>query len=239
MLAAAGIVQRQFSVNPMSTSQSSLEEASRSAGNPTEVNTSTGIELGEREIKRPSSQNPRYPVELIDVVALPGRGRVTIRPILPQDDTVTKAFFAAMSWDSRHNRFLRNVRELPEALLRQFTQVDYKTHLALIAEIFAGGREIAVGEARYVVSPDGKSAEFAVSTADEWQGCGLGSLHLARLIAAAKKAGIETITGETLASNRAMLHLAQKSGFTCAFDPEIWGLVNLNLNLAGRGHAVI
>jgi acetyltransferase len=144
-----------------------------------------------------------------------------------------------MSRDSRHNRFLRNVRELPETLLRQFTQVDYKTHLALIAEIFAGGQEIAVGEARYVVSPNGKSAEFAVSIADEWQGCGLGSLLLARLIAAAKNAGIEMITGETLASNRAMLHLAQKAGFTYAFDPEVRGLVNLNLSLAGHNEAAI
>jgi acetyltransferase len=90
-----------------------------------------------------------------------------------------------------------------------------------------------------VVSPDGKSAEFAVSIADEWQGCGLGSLLLARLIAAAKKAGVETITGETLASNRAMLHLAQKAGFAYALDPEIRGLVNLNLSLARRGQALI
>src|SRR5262249_55702058 len=148
----------------MSTPLSSLEEACRSPGN--------------------SGRSPRYPVELIDVVVLPGRGRVTIRPILSQDDVVTKAFFASMSRDSRHNRFLRSFRELPETLLRQFMQVDYKTHLALIAEIFVDGREIAIGETRYVVSPDGKSAEFAVSIADEWQGCGLGSLLLARLIAA-------------------------------------------------------
>jgi acetyltransferase len=180
-------------------------------------------------------------VELIDVVVLPERGRVTIRPILSQDDAVTRAFFAAMSRDSRHNRFLTSFRELPETMLRQFTQVDYKTHLALIAEIFADGQEIAIGEARYVASPDGKSAEFAVSIADEWQGCGLGSLLLARLIAAAKRAGIQTITGETLSSNSAMLHLAQRAGFTYALDPEIRGFVNLNLNLclAGHGQALI
>jgi acetyltransferase len=144
-----------------------------------------------------------------------------------------------MSWNSRHSRFLRSFRELPEPLLRQFTQVDYKTHLALIAEIFVDGREIAIGEARYVVSPHGLSAEFAVAIADEWQGCGLGSLLLARLITAAKKAGIETITGETLASNSAMLYLAQKAGFTYALDPEVRGLVNLNLSLAGYDQALI
>jgi L-amino acid N-acyltransferase YncA len=65
-----------------------------------------------------------------------------------------------------------------------------------------------------------------------------GSLLLARLIAAAKNAGIEMITGEALTSNRAMLHLARKAGFTYAFDPEIRGLVNLNLSLAGHNEAV-
>ena len=223
----------------MSAPLSSSEETSRNAGSSTDVSTLTGIDCGERQFQTPSCQSPRYPVELIDVVVLPGRGRITIRPILSQDDAVTEAFFAAMSWNSRYSRFLRSFRELPETLLRQFTQVDHKTHLALIAEIFVDGREIAIGEARYVASPNGKSAEFAVSIADEWQGCGLGSLLLTRLIAAAKKAGIETITGETLASNQAMLHLAQKAGFTYAFVPEIRELVNLNLSLAGHDQAPI
>jgi acetyltransferase len=215
-----------------------LEEIRRNAGNPIEVNALTGIECSEREIKRSNCQIPRYPVELIDVVVLRERGRVIIRPVLSQDDAVTKAFFAAMSWNSRHNRFLRSFRELPEALLRQFTEVDYKTHVALMAEIFVDGQEIAIGEARYVTSPDGKSAEFAVSIADEWQGCGLGSLLLARLIAAAKKAGIETVTGETLASNSAMLHLAQKAGFTYAFDAGVRGLINLSLGLTANDQAL-
>ena len=36
----------------------------------------------------------RYPAELIDVVWLPGGRRVVIRPVLPQDEELTTAFFA-------------------------------------------------------------------------------------------------------------------------------------------------
>jgi acetyltransferase len=145
---------------------------------------------------------------------------------------VTKAFFLALSAQSRHNRFMRTVRDLPDDLLTQLIQVDYRSHLALIAEVFTGDREVAIGEARYVVSPDGRSAEFAVSISDDWQGRGLGTLLLCRLIKSARKAGVETITGETLASNTAMLHLAHKAGFSHELDVQIAGLVHLSLSFA-------
>jgi acetyltransferase len=180
----------------------------------------------------PATGDFRYPVELIDMVRLGAGQRITIRPILPQDDAVTKAFFQALSAPSRHNRFMRTFRDLPEDLLAQLIHVDYHTHLALIAEVFTSSQEIAIGEARYVVSPDGKSAEFAVSIADDWQGRGLGTLLLCRLIKSARKAGVQRITGETLASNTAMLHLARKAGFSHELDLQIAGLVHLSLSFA-------
>jgi RimJ/RimL family protein N-acetyltransferase len=181
---------------------------------------------------RPAAGRLRYPVELIDTVRFEDGQRITIRPILPQDDAVTKAFFQALSARSRQNRFLHAFRDVPDDLLTDLIHVDYSTHLALIAEVFSSGREIAIGEARYVVSQDGKSAEFAVSIADDWQGRGLGTLLLCRLIKSARKAGVEKITGETLASNMAMLHLAHKAGFSHELDVQIAGLVHLNLSLA-------
>jgi RimJ/RimL family protein N-acetyltransferase len=182
--------------------------------------------------RNPATGGLRYPVELIDMVRLGAGQRVTIRPLLPQDDAVTKAFFQALSARSRHNRFMRTFRDLPDDLLRQLVHVDYHTHLALIAEVFTSGQEIAIGESRYVVSPDGKSAEFAVSIADDWQGRGLGTLLLCRLIKLARRAGGEKIAGETLASNTAMLHLAHKAGFSYELDAQIAGLVHLSLSFA-------
>ncbi len=198
-------------------------------------NSPAGIEEvdGRRQLKRPIARTLRYPVELIDVVVLEDGRRITIRPVLPQDDAVTKAFFRSLSARSRHNRFMRAFQDLPEALLTQFTHVDYNAHLALIAEVFIDGREIAVGEARYVVSADGKNAEFAVSIADDWQGRGLGTLLLSRLIQTARKAGVGKITAETLASNTTMLSLAHKAGFSHEPDREVPGLVHLSLNVAG------
>jgi acetyltransferase len=207
------------------------------AGKLTETGAAAGIGEAFRKNGAPSAAagSLRYPVELIDIVRLGSGERITIRPILPQDDAVTKAFFLALSARSRHNRFMRTFRDLPNDLLTQLIHVDYHSHLALIAEVFTGSREIAIGEARYVVSPDGKSAEFAVSIADDWQGRGLATLLLCRLIKSARKAGVEKITGETLASNTAMLHLAHKAGFSLELDGQVAGLVHLSLSFAKRG----
>jgi acetyltransferase len=46
--------------------------------------------------------------------------------------------------------------------------VDYANHVALIAEVFADGRETVIGEARYVCGAD-PSAEISVSVSEAWR----------------------------------------------------------------------
>ena len=93
-----------------------------------------------------------------------------IRPVLPQDEDLTTAFFRNLSAPARYDRFMSSLRELPPELMRRFTQVDYADHLALVPEVFSGGRETVIAEARYVRMPNSLDAEFAVSVAEPWQG---------------------------------------------------------------------
>ncbi len=169
----------------------------------------------------------RYPADLIDVVRLADGQRVVVRPVLPQDEELTRAFFRALSAPARYDRFMGPMRELPPELLRRFTQVDYADHVALVAEVFAGGRETVVAEARSARLADRAAAEFAVSVAEPWQGKGLASLMLAKLACRAAAAGAERIVGETLATNARMLALARKAGFTVRASPDVRGLMLL------------
>jgi RimJ/RimL family protein N-acetyltransferase len=169
----------------------------------------------------------RYPADLIDVVRLAGGERVVIRPVLPQDEDVTSAFFRNLSAPARYDRFMTSMRELPADLLRRFTQVDYASHLALVAEVFADGRETVVAEARYVRRADPSVAEFAVSVAEPWQGKKLASLMLGKLACRAADEGVRRMVGETLATNARMLILARKAGFTTLPSPEVRGLMLL------------
>jgi RimJ/RimL family protein N-acetyltransferase len=176
----------------------------------------------------------RYPAELIDVVHLIEGGRVTVRPVLPQDADMLQTFVRDLSAGSRRNRFFRFLHELPSDLLDAFTSVDYRKHLALVAEVFEGGVETIIGEARYVVQDDGTSAEFAVSVADAWQGRGIGTMLLQRLMARAAEAGLGLLFGQTLASNGGMQRLARKAGFTAELDPVDEDIVLLRMHFGHR-----
>jgi RimJ/RimL family protein N-acetyltransferase len=170
----------------------------------------------------------RYPADLIDVVRLAGGKRVVIRPVLPQDADLTSDFFGSLPAAARYDRFMSPMRNLPAELIQRFTAVDYADHLALVAEVFEDGREIVVAEARYVrLSNDASVAEFAVSVADEWQGNGLASHLLAKLLCRASSEGVRRMTGETLATNDKMLHLARKAGFTVRRSLDTRGVMLL------------
>jgi RimJ/RimL family protein N-acetyltransferase len=169
----------------------------------------------------------RYPADLIDVLHLPGDQRVIVRPVLPQDEAVTGAFFHDLRASSRYDRFLGPMRTLPPGLLAHLTHVDYSDHLALVAEVFVDGRETVIAEARYARGADKTSAEFAVSVADAWQGKGLARLLLGRIARHAASTGVTRFHGETLASNERLLRLARKAGFTLRPSPDVAGLVLL------------
>jgi acetyltransferase len=173
----------------------------------------------------------RYPTELIDVVRLPGGERVVIRPVLPQDEDLTADFFRGLSVIARYNRFMAGMHEPPPELMRRLAQIDYASHVALVAEVFADGGETVVAEARYARCADPSVAEFAVSVAEPWQGKKLATLMLGKLACRAAAEGVRRMVGETLASNTRMLALARKAGFAIRPSAEVRGLVLLERQL--------
>jgi acetyltransferase len=170
----------------------------------------------------------RYPADLIDVVRLDGGRRLVIRPVLPQDAELTRAFFGSMPAGDRYDRFMGAMRNLSPELVKRFTDVDYDDHLALVAELIEDGQETVVAEARYArLAADPAAAELAISVAGPWQGNGLAQRLLGTLVRRAVSAGIRRIVGETLASNERMLHLARKAGFAIRPSPGARGIMLL------------
>ena len=167
-----------------------------------------------------------YPLEMVGIVEAANGQRVTVRPILPLDAAKFQAFVKNLSDASRSHRFLHGLRELPEQLLHRLTQVDYRTHMALVAEVLREGMPIIIAEARYAVDPENESAELAVVVADDWQGLGLAKALLKRLAGHAAAAGLRRLTGETRASNARIVQLAQRAGSRscqCPGSPGCYG----------------
>ena len=133
--------------------------------------------------------------------------------MLPQDAELEQALVRALSPASRYQRFFAPIRELPEGWLQRLTQIDYRRQQAFIVETFAGDQALAVAEARYVVDASGEECEFAVVVADDWQHLGLARRLMQLLMQSAAEAGLKRMVGDVLATNRAMLSLAQSQGF--------------------------
>jgi acetyltransferase len=175
----------------------------------------------------------RYPTHLIDVVQLANGSGVVVRPPLPQDCGLQRAFVRSLSDEARHFRFMTKLSELPEAMAELFTSIDYRGHVALIATVYADAGETMIGEARYIVDEGGGVVcEFAVAVADAWQRMGLARTMLQRLASHAAASGIHRMVGDTVSSNKAMIALAMDRGFAVSMKREDGRLVRLVKDLS-------
>lgn len=162
-----------------------------------------------------------YPVHLIDEWPLPDGRIVTIRPIRPEDAEMEQEFLKNMSDESRYFRFMDTLREMTQAMLVRFTQIDYDREMALVAIMRDDdGKEIELGVSRYVTNPDGESVEFALAVADAWQKHGIGRRLMTSLIDCARAKGYRSIVGDVLAANGKMFRLMTSLGFTIHPHPE-------------------
>jgi RimJ/RimL family protein N-acetyltransferase len=142
-----------------------------------------------------------------------GVAPVALRQIRPDDAAALRGFVRALSPASRRLRFHAALNELPEATLQALTCVDQRGHVAFVLTVTEHGTERIVGEARYAVSGDAETAEFAIAVADAFRGLGLAERLLAALIDAARAAGLRWLFGEVLAGNARMLAFMRRCGF--------------------------
>jgi len=173
-----------------------------------------------------------YPVELVTDVVLDDGARLHVRPIRPEDAELERAFVAALSEKTRYFRFFHRLNQLTPAMLARFTQVDYDREMALVAVDEAAGAAVIVGVTRYITTPGGESAEFAIVVADAWQGRGVARMLMGQLAASAKARGLRRLEGSVLRGNAGMLKFTRAFGFTVHDDPDDPDLVDVVLELS-------
>lgn len=143
-----------------------------------------------------------------------GDGReVMIRPILPSDGGLLVDMFNRISPRTVHLRFLRNLDALPEAMVHQFTHIDYKTDFALVAVSEEGGREVIIAVARYAYDAREDVTDLALAVRDDWQNLGLGKSLLKRIITAGRKRGVSRFSSMMDPGNTRMEHILLDLGY--------------------------
>lgn len=145
---------------------------------------------------------------------------VTIRPIRRQDADADRRFLLGLSPESRRARFLGSVVEPSPEQIEALTDIDYVHDVALVATAEVDGREEIIGVSRYATDPGGERCECAVVVADAWQGRGVATALMKRLIKIAQERGLRLMESYDLAANRDMHDLARSLGFHVRRDPE-------------------
>jgi GNAT superfamily N-acetyltransferase len=162
-------------------------------------------------------QDYRYDASYEETVELSDGQRVCLRLMRPSDKQMLLEGFERLSPDSRYARFMAPKSKLSEAELRYLTEVDGVDHFAMGAiRRHLVAKDEGIGIARFVrlhERPD--TAEPAVTVADDYQGKGLGSVLLQRLIEAAWERDIRWFVTELLAENKASRRLIE------ALSPEV------------------
>ncbi len=154
-----------------------------------------------------------YPYELTQHYRLNNGVSMCIRPIRPEDAVLEQDFVRRLSERSKYFRFMQTIQSLTPEMLVRFTQIDYDREMAFVAvtEDVAMPNELGVG--RYMINPDGYSAEFAIVVSDDCQRLGIGVIIMNSLIESARRKGLKQLEGEVLTVNKGMLALATKLGF--------------------------
>lgn len=156
---------------------------------------------------------------------------VIIRPIRKEDAELERSFINRLSPESRRMRFLGQIREPSDEMLRRLTDIDYKKEMAFIALVHRDGQTLEIGVARYSTSADGKFCECAVTVSDEWHHKGLATLLMHHLIDVARTRGIRKMVSYDAIDNGQMRELATFLGFKRTADPSDSGMVVHSLTL--------
>jgi len=181
--------------------------------------------------RTPVEQLPRpairpYPVQYVSPWRLKNKTAVVIRPIKPEDEPLMVKFHKTLSAESVYQRYFSALKLSQRVAHERLTRIcfnDYDREIALVAEAKLaklGVEEKIIAVGRLSRLPQLNQAEFAVVVSDQWQGQGLGTELLRRLVEIGRLEKLDKISGQVLAENHAMQHICAKVGFKVVHDPE-------------------
>jgi len=140
-------------------------------------------------------------------------GSIHVRALRPDDRDRLFEHFKGLSQQSIYYRFFGLKRTMTEEELARLTQLDFVTHVGLVATLRDDTGERFIGVARYIRSADPTHAEVSFAVLDEHQGRGIGSILLEHLSRIARSSGILELEADVLGDNNRMLEVFAKSGF--------------------------
>ena len=154
---------------------------------------------------------------------------VEIRALRPEDLPGLRETATRMSPETIYRRFFAPKRSFTEKEIDFFLNVDFTSHVALVAVLEEAGRPQIVGGGRYIGSGPA-CAEVAFAVDDPHQGLGIATRIMRHLVGIARANGIAQLTAEVLAENAPMLKVFERCGLAAKTRRE-GGVVHITLDL--------
>ncbi len=181
-----------------------------------------------RPANKPAGRRPWH-----ETVHLPDGRELLVRPIRPEDAEPLRAGFVLLHPEEIRQRFLYQLSELTPEMARRLCTPDPKREFALVAaEPLPPGRALVGAVARVAIDDEAsRRAEFAILVSHFLAGQGLGRLLMRRLVRWARLKRLDTLYGDVLEYNHAMLGLARSLGFERMPGEQTPGVARIELAL--------
>lgn len=136
--------------------------------------------------------------------------RIRMRPVRITDERLLQEFLYALSDESIYRRFLLHKRSHPREELQALVAVDFEKAVAMVAE--DSSTDEIIGVIRYDVDRATNLADIAFIVRDDWQGKGVGTAMMRRMIEVGQARGLLGFTADVLITNTPALALFSEAG---------------------------
>ena len=166
-----------------------------------------------------------YPAQYVSTWTAPDGTRVTLRPIRPADEPLMIKFHGTLSSRSVSFRYFHAMKLSTRVAHERLTRIcfiDHDREMVLVAdrESPTTGEHEILGVGRLNKIPGTRDAEFAILVSDQFQGIGLGTEFLGRLLQIGRAEHLKQILGYILPANVEMQRICKALGFAITHDIE-------------------
>jgi acetyltransferase len=180
---------------------------------------------GVRSIDLPRPAIRPYPTQYIATWTAGDGTRIVLRPIRPEDEPLLVNFHGTLSDRSVSLRYFHAMKYTARVAHERLTRIcfiDYDREMALVADRKdpeTGQHEI-LGVGRLSKVRGTGDAEFALVVSDRFQGQGLGTELLSRLLQVGRDENLDRVFGDILPENIEMQKICGRLGFRMTHDAE-------------------
>ncbi|MBP6251213.1 MAG: GNAT family N-acetyltransferase [Rubrivivax sp.] len=161
-----------------------------------------------------------YAVEDERTLTLKDQRSVLMRPAGPIDAEGVRTLFHRMDERDVYTRFFRKLRGLSNQDVQRLCNLNHETEVAFVAVVGDREHPQVVAHSCYFVDPSTNLGETAFMIHPDWQGQGLGRTLQQHMAEHAAGRGVRGFVADVLATNAAMIRLAQRASSQVSTESE-------------------